>query len=161
MSEERIQALRQILADQEFEFTEEGSVFHLELPGVRKLKTPVRLEVGPHSLIVDAFVCRRPDENFEGVYRWLLERNPKMFGFAFGIDGLGDIYLSARLPHAIITADEIDRLLGSALSYADDAFNRILEFGFATSIRKEWAWRLSTGESTANLAAFESLRPRD
>ncbi|HWU31296.1 MAG TPA: YbjN domain-containing protein [Marmoricola sp.] len=161
MSEEYVEALRQILIDQEFEFTEEGAVFHLELPGVRKLKTPVPLEVGPHSIIVDAFVCRRPDENFEDVYRWLLERNPRMFGFAFGVDALGDIYLSARLPHAIITPEEIDRLLGSALSYADDAFNRILEMGFATSIRKEWEWRLSTGESTANLAAFESLRPRN
>lgn len=161
MNEERIDALRAILVDQEFEFTEEAATFHLELPGVRKLKTPVRLEVGPHSLIVDAFVCRRPDENFEGVYRWLLERNPRMFGFAFGIDALGDIYLSARLPHEVITPEEIDRLLGSALSYADDAFNRILELGFATSIRKEWEWRLSTGESTANLAAFEGLRPRD
>lgn len=158
-AEERIDTLRAILTEQEFAFTEKDGTFHLELPGVRKLKTPVRFEVGPHSLIVDAFVCRRPDENFEGVYRWLLERNPKMFGFAFGIDALGDIYLSARLPHAVITSEEIDRLLGSVLSYADDAFNRILELGFATSIRKEWEWRLSTGESTANLAAFEALRP--
>ncbi|MGN6162895.1 MAG: YbjN domain-containing protein [Marmoricola sp.] len=154
-------ALRQILADQEFEFTEDGDTFHLELPGVRKLKTPVRLEVGPHGLIIDAFVCRKPDENFEGVYRWLLERNARMFAFAFAIDALGDIYLNARLPHSLIDPDEIDRLLGSALTYADDAFNRILELGFATSIRKEWEWRLSTGESTANLAAFEALRPRD
>lgn len=154
-------ALRGILTEQEFEFTEDGAIFYLELPGVRKLKTAVRLEVGPHSLIVAAFVCRRPDENFEGVYRWLLERNPRMFGFAFGLDALGDIYLNARLPHSMITAEEIDRLLGSALSYADDAFNRLLELGFATSIRKEWQWRESRGESTANLAAFESLRPPD
>lgn len=154
-------ALRGILADQGFTFTEDADTFHLELPGVRKLKTPVRMEVGPHGLIIDAFVCRRPDENFEGVYRWLLERNARMFAFAFAIDALGDIYLNARLPHSMINGDEIDRLLGSALSYADDAFNRILELGFATSIRKEWEWRLSTGESTANLAAFENLRPQD
>jgi hypothetical protein len=164
MSEEarpEVEALRSILDQQDFEFTQEGDVFHLELPGVRKLKTPVRLEVGPHSLIADAFVCRRPDENFEGVYRWLLERNARIFAFAFALDALGDIYLTARLPHSMINGDEIDRLLGSALSYADDAFNRILEMGFATSIRKEWEWRLSTGESTANLAAFEGLRPQD
>jgi len=154
-----VERLGAVLAEQDVDFTQEDAVFHLELPGVRKLKTPVRMEVGPHSLIVDAFVCRRPDENFEGVYRWLLERNPRMFGFAFGIDALGDMYLSARLPHTIISADEVDRLLGSVLSYADDAFNRILELGFATSIRKEWEWRLAAGESTANLAAFEALRP--
>lgn len=156
-----VAALRRILTEQDFDFTEEGETFHLELPGVRKLKTPVRLEIGPHALIVDAFVCRRPDENFEAVYRWLLERNARMFAFAFALDALGDIYLNARLPLSLIDDDEIDRLLGSALSYADDAFNRILELGFASSIRKEWEWRMATGESTANLAAFEALRPRD
>ena len=78
-----VAALRAILTQQDVEFSEDGDVFHLELPGVSKLKTPVRLEVGPHSLIADAFVCRRPDENFEAVYRWLLERNARMFAFAF------------------------------------------------------------------------------
>lgn len=156
-----VSALRDILSTHDMEFTEDAGIFHLELPGVSKLKTPVRLEVGPHSLIADAFVCRRPDENFEAVYRWLLERNARMFAFAFSLDALGDVYLSARLPHTSINEAEIDRILGSALSYADDAFNRILELGFATSIRKEWEWRLSTGESTANLAAFENLRPPD
>lgn len=154
-----VAALRVILSEQDIEFTEDDGAFHLELPGVNKLKTPVRLVVGPHGLVAQAFVCRRPDENFETVYRWLLERNTRTFAFAFALDALGDIYLHARLPLSLITPEEIDRLLGSALSYADDAFNRILEMGFATSIRKEWEWRLASGESTANLAAFEALRP--
>lgn len=151
--------LRTILRAQGFDFTERDGAFHLELPGTHKLLTPVRLVVEPHALTLNAFVCRQPDENFEVVYRWLLERNLKMFAFAFALDSLGDIYLEARLPHAVMTGAEIDRLLGSALSYADDAFNRILDMGFATSIRREWEWRLANGESTANLAAFEALRP--
>jgi hypothetical protein len=153
--------VRSALTDGEIDFTERGDVFDVVLPGERKLQTPVRLEVGPHALGVHAFVCRRPDENFEGVYKWLLERNMKMFGVAFALDALGDIYLDARLPLSMITADEIDRLLGSVLTYADESFNAILELGFATSIRKEWEWRLSRGESTRNLEAFEALRPRD
>ena len=40
-----------------------------------------------------------------------------------------------------VTADELDRLLGSVLTYADESFNTILELGFASSIRKEWEWR--------------------
>ncbi len=51
-------------------------------------------------------------------------------------------------------ADELDRLLGSVLTTADESFNTILELGFATSIRKEWDWRRLRGESTANLEAF-------
>ena len=45
-------------------------------------------------------------------------------------------------------------LLGAVLTYADESFNTILELGFATSIRKEWEWRRSRGESTRNLDAF-------
>ena len=67
---------------------------------------------------------------------------------------LGDIYLDGRLPLAAVTPEEIDRLLGAVLTYADESFNTILELGFASSIRKEWEWRVSRGESTRNLEAF-------
>jgi hypothetical protein len=133
--------------------------FSVELPGERKLKTSCSLAVGDHSVIVNAFVARHPDENTDGVHRWLLERNAKLSGVAFAVDGVGDIYLVGRLPLRAASADEIDRILGVVLDTADSSFNTILELGFATSIRREWEWRLSRGESTRNLAAFEHLRP--
>ena len=149
------QVVRDHLAAAEIEHEEvSGGVFALRLPGERKLETAVRLDVGPHALGVHAFVCRRPDENFEGVYRWLLQRNLKMYAVAFGVDPLGDIYLDARLPLSTVTPDELDRLLGSVLTYADESFNTILELGFGSAIRKEWEWRTSRGESTRNLDAF-------
>ena len=159
--EELVEVVHSTLVEGEIEFTQEGARFDVVLPGQRKLQTPVRIDVNPHAVGVHAFVCRRPDENFEGVYRWLLERNMRMYGVAFGLDALGDIYLDARLPHAVVTPEEIDRLLGSVLTYADESFNVILELGFASSIRKEWEWRLSRGESTRNLEAFSGLRPDD
>jgi hypothetical protein len=156
------EVIRAALADGELEWEEAGDgVFDVVLPGQRKLKTPVRLEVGPHALGVHAFVCRKPDENFEGVYRWLLERNMRMFGVAFALDALGDIFLDARLPLSVVSPEELDRLLGSVLTYADESFNQILELGFATSIRKEWEWRLAKGESTANLEAFRGWLETD
>jgi hypothetical protein len=152
--------IRAFLTEGDFDFTEgPDGVFDVVLPGERKLQTPCRLEVGPHALAVHAFVCRKPDENFEGVYRWLLERNMKMFAVAFALDALGDIYLDARLPLTLVSAEELDRLLGAVLTYADESFNPILELGFASSIRKEWEWRLSRGESTRTLEAFQALRP--
>ena len=101
-----------------------------------------------------AFVARHPDENHARVYRWMLERNLKLYGVAFAVDHHGDIYLDGRLPLTSVTAEEIDRLLGAVLSYADESFNTILELGFGSSIRKEWEWRVSRGESTRNLDAF-------
>jgi hypothetical protein len=137
-----------------------AGVFTVDLPGERKLSTPCRLDVGEHALGVHAFVARQPDENHERVYRWLLERNLRMFGVAFAVDHAGDIYLDGRLPLSAVTADEVDRLLGAVLTYADESFNTILELGFATSIRKEWEWRRSRGESTRNLEAFRGWLER-
>jgi len=153
--------VRTTLEDSELEWQEvTAGVFTVVLPGEKKLQTPVRLDVGRHALSVHAFVARRPDENHERVYRWLLERNLKLFGVAFAVDHMGDIYLDGRLPLSSVTPDEIDRLLGAVLSYADESFNTILELGFATSIRKEWAWRVSRGESTKNLDAFRGMLER-
>ena len=146
--------VRDWLTANELEFEEADGAFSFSLPGERKLQTPVRVDIGAHALGVHAFVCRNPDENHEGVYRWLLQRNLKMYGVAFALDAVGDIYLDGRLPLSAVTPEELDRLLGSVLSYADESFNAILELGFATSIRKEWDWRTSRGESTRNLEAF-------
>jgi hypothetical protein len=129
-------------------------VFTFDLPGERKLATPCRLTVGDHSLAVHAFVCRNPDENHVGVYRWLLARTMKLGGTGFAVDGTGDIYLVGKVPLEHVDATSVDRLLGEVLTTADGAFNTILELGFATSIRREWRWRLDRGESTANLEAF-------
>lgn len=134
-------------------------VFEVTLPGERKLQTTCRLEIGKHALGIHAFVARNPDENHQVVYRWLLERNLKMFGVAFAVDSAGDIYLDGRLPLEAVTVDELDRILGAVLTYADESFNTILELGFASSIRKEWQWREARGESTRNLEAFKHLKP--
>lgn len=148
------QVVADYLEQNGIEFTREQDTFSIELPGVRKLKTAVRLDIGEHSLGVHAFVCRRPDENFERVYRWMLERNLRMYAVAFALDAVGDIYLDGRLPLSAVTPEELDRLLGSVLTYSDESFNTLLELGFATAIRKEWKWRTDRGESTRNLEAF-------
>src|SRR3712207_9420056 len=68
-----------------------------------------------------------------------------MDGVAFATDRSGDVYLTGRLPNSAVTPEEIDRLLGAVLSYADDSFNTMLEIGFGSSIRREWEWRGERG----------------
>lgn len=129
----------------------------VQLPGTRKLSTTCSLKAGKHSLSVNAFVIRHPDENEAAVHRWLLERNLKLYGMAYAVDALGDVYLTARLPLSVITPEDLDRLLGTVLEAADGAFNTLLELGFASAIRREYEWRVSRGESTRNLDAFKHL----
>ena len=127
----------------------------VELPGERKLKTNTILSIGEHSVRVEAFVCRQPDENHEGVYRFLLKRNRRLYGVAYTLDNIGDIYLVGRIALEAVSPDEIDRVLGQVLEAVDTDFNTLLELGFKSSIRKEWAWRVARGESLKNLKAFE------
>jgi hypothetical protein len=146
-------------AELEWESPEPGH-YVVKLPGTRKLSTTVSLKAGRHSLSLNAFVIRHPDENEPAVHRWLLERNLKLYGVSYAVDPLGDIYVTARLPLSSITPDEIDRLLGQVLEAADDSFNTLLELGFASAIRREYEWRTSRGESTRNLDAFAHLLRR-
>ncbi|MBC2865677.1 YbjN domain-containing protein [Streptomyces mexicanus] len=155
------QVLESVFKDAELEWeSPEPGNYVVKLPGTRKLSTTVSFLVGRHSLSLNAFVIRHPDENEAGVHRWLLERNLRMYGVSYAVDRLGDIYVTARLSLAAVTADEIDRLLGQVVEAADGAFNTLLELGFASAIRKEYAWRVSRGESTRNLDAFTHLIER-
>jgi hypothetical protein len=133
----------------------------VELPGERRLKTNTILSIGEHSLRIEAFVCRQPDENHEGVYRFLLKRNRRLYGVAYTLDNVGDIYLVGRMSLGSVTADEIDRVLGQVLEAVDADFNTLLELGFRSSIQKEWDWRVSRGESLKNLQAFQHLIDED
>ena len=142
--------------DLDFEATDAGT-FMVTLPGEKKLQTHCALVVGDHSLSINAFVIRKPDTREDAVHRWCMTKNATMYGVAFAINELGDIYLVGRLPLAAVTAQELDRLIGAVLQYSDSSFNPLLELGFADAIRREWAWRVSRGESLANLKAFEHL----
>ena len=83
----------------------------VKLEGQHKLATMTWLVVGAHSLGVEAFFCRQPDENHEAFYRFLLERNGRMYGVHFTLDPVGDVYLTGRLPLSAVSTEDIDRLL--------------------------------------------------
>jgi len=127
------------------------------LPGEKKLRTVASLLVRERYTSVSAFVVRNPDENHEEFYRHLLRRNLRMPGLAYAIDTSGDVYVKGEIPTAAVDAAYLDQLLGVVLDAADTPFNELLVLGFLTSMRKEWAWRISRGESTRNLDAFRHL----
>ncbi|MDT4903933.1 MAG: hypothetical protein QOJ37_1187 [Pseudonocardiales bacterium] len=155
------QTIEAVLQEQDVQWERLGDdVFAVALPGEKRLKTACILTVGSHALEIEAFVMRAPDENREQVFAWLLQRNTRMYAVSWAIDSTGDVYLTGRVPLASITADEIDRILGSVLEYADGSFNVLLEMGFGSSIRREWAWRVKNDQPLANLAAFADFAQR-
>jgi len=133
----------------------------VSLPGEKKLRTVVSILVGEHELSLSAFVIRNADENHEEFYRFLLRRNLRLPGVAYAVDRSGDVYLTGRVPAAGVTTAYLDQLFGVVLEASDAPFNELLAIGFLTSMRKEWEWRVSRGESLRNLEAFRALLERD
>ena len=152
-----VTTIKGFLVQQNLDYEQQGNTFLITLPGEKKLQTHCALIVGDHSLSINAFVIRKPDENEAAVHHWCMSKNAAMYGLAFAINPLGDIYLVGRLPLDAVNTQELDRVLGAVLQYADSSFNPLLELGFANAIRREWAWRVSRGESLANLEAFSHL----
>ena len=158
-------------------FVREGAdAFLLTMPGERRFTTLAWLLIGSHELLIESFVCRRPDENQVEVYEYLLHRNARLRTIAYTLDGVGDIHLVGRLGLAPLFAptqpvsddpgadgadpvldEELNTVLGVLLAASDADFNPILERGFAGAIRREWAWRTDRGQSVRNLQAFAHL----
>ena len=150
--------IEEFLDSHDLEFEQRDSdTYLITLPGEKKLQTHCALIVGNHSLSINAFVIRKPDDNEAAVHAWCLSKNASLYGIACAINELRDIFLVGRLPLSAVTDREIDRLVGAVLQVSDSSFNPLLELGFANAIRREWAWRVSRGESLANLEAFKHL----
>src|SRR5512142_236609 len=114
--------------------------FLVKLAGQHKLATMTWLVAGKHSLGVEAFFCRQPDENHEAFYRFLLERNGRMYGDHFSLDPVGDVYLTGHLPLSAVSADDIDRLLGCELRHGPGTRLRLRDqagVGLAGQARRE------------------------
>jgi hypothetical protein len=124
----------------EYERHDEGA-FLVKLAGQHKLATMTWLVIGERSMLVEAFFMRCPEENHGGTYQFLLQRNARTYGVHFSADSNGDLWLTGQVPLAAVTADEIDRLMGCVLTYADENFDAAIQLGFATAIEKEREWR--------------------
>jgi hypothetical protein len=72
------------------------TTFLVTLPGEKKQQTHCALVIGDHSLSINAFVIRKPDENEDQVHAWCLQKNAGLYGIAFAINELRDIYLVGR-----------------------------------------------------------------
>jgi hypothetical protein len=105
----------------------------------------VHLEVGEHTLSVQSFFMRAPDENEAEVYGLLLRRNTRTYTCRFALYDSGDVMLVGVVPLHAVTADELDRLMGQLLESADGTYDAALRRGFAGYIEAEQAWRTGQG----------------
>ena len=150
-----LENLKQVLSSSDiaFEPIDESSVV-ATVAGVNRKTISFVISLNQYSMKVEAFVARRPEDNREQVFEWLLEQNQKLRLTKFTLDRLGDIYLAASLPIEAVTADILDAVIGELVATTDQSFNAILKMGFSTAIEREYVWRTSRGLDTTNLDAL-------
>ena len=121
----------------------------LVLAGERKLGIGVHLQVGDRTMRVESFFMRAPEEQRERLYHDLLLRQATSYVLRFTLDENGDLFVVGQVPLLAITAEEVDRVVGSVLELCDSAYLPAVETGFASSLAAERAWRarLAAGSS--------------
>jgi hypothetical protein len=145
-----VAAVAEFLADTDVEAEELGDGrWFLRLAGERKLGIGVHLAVGDRTLRVESFFMRAPEEQQERLYRDLLLRQATSYVLRFTLDEAGDLFLVGQVPLRAITAEEVDRIVGTVLDLADGAYLPAVEIGFASSIAAEKAWRARLAEGSA------------
>ncbi len=111
------------------------------LAGEWKRTIPLLFAIGDRSVRVTSLLSGRPDENHGEVHELLLHRNQDTGWVHFALDDEGDIVLTGRIPHAAVSPETLDEVLGEVLAISDATFNSVLRAGFEHYIEVEQRWR--------------------
>lgn len=106
--------------------------WYVRMRGEEKDFTTVWLTLGQRTLRYETYVMPAPEENVAELIELLLRRNDTLVGAHFSI-GLEDaVYLRGEVPDAAVSADELDRILGTLYTTVEANFRALLRLGFAS-----------------------------
>lgn len=106
--------------------------WYVRMVGEAKEFTTVWLTLGQRTLRYETYVMPSPPEHQREVMDLLLRRNDELIGAHFSI-GLEDaIYLRGQIPDSAVTADEIDRILGTLYTTVEANFGALVRLAFAS-----------------------------
>ena len=106
--------------------------WYVRMLGDEKDYTTVWLTLGQRTLRYETYVMPAPEENVAELNELLLRRNDTLIGAHFSI-GLEDaVYLRGEIPDAAVSADELDRILGTLYTTVEANFRALIRLGFAS-----------------------------
>ena len=97
--------------------------------------TTVWLTLGQRTLRYETYVMPAPEENRAAVMEFVLRRNDQIIGAHFSIGAEDALYLRGEVPDTAVTADEIDRVLGTVYTTVEATFRPLLRLAFASRFR--------------------------
>jgi hypothetical protein len=106
--------------------------WYVRLRGDEKEHITVWLTLGQRTFRYEAYVMPAPQENIAQVYEMALRRNEKLVGAHFAIGVEDALFLRGELPLVAVSAEEVDRIVGSIYAYAEQCFPPMIRLGFAS-----------------------------
>jgi hypothetical protein len=76
-----------------------------------------------------------PEENEAAVMEFVLRRNDQLVGAHFSVGAEDALFLRGELPDTAVTADELDRVLGTLYTTVEANFQPLLRLAFASRFR--------------------------
>lgn len=109
--------------------------WYVRMVGEEKDFTTVWLTLGQRTLRYETYVMPAPEEHRAEVMELLLRRNDELVGAHFSIGAEDAVYLRGEIPDAAVTAEELDRLLGTLYVTVEANFRPLMRLAFASRFR--------------------------
>jgi Putative bacterial sensory transduction regulator len=110
--------------------------WYLRFRGEEKEYITVWLTLRQRTLHHEAQFMPAPEENVTAVLQYLMRRNAHLLGMAFCLGPEDAVYLVGRVPAEWVTADELDRIVGSSITYVDEHFPTAMSLAHPSSYRR-------------------------
>jgi hypothetical protein len=117
--------------------TSDGSMlgeprWYVRLVGEEKDFITVWLTLGQRTLRYETYVLPDPPEHRDEILELLLRRNDAIVGAHFSIGEEDAIYLRGEVPDTSVTADELDRVIGTLYTTVEANFRALVRLAFAS-----------------------------
>jgi hypothetical protein len=106
--------------------------WYVRVSGEEKDVYTIRFHLRQRTLLWETHFMPAPEENAGQLYEHLLRRNLKLYGGAFVIGDEDAVFLQGHLDRAMVTEDELDRVLGSVYAWVEQCFRPAIRIGFAS-----------------------------
>lgn len=106
--------------------------WYVRMVGEEKDVITVWLTLGQRTLRYESYVLPAPPENGAEVMDLLLRRNDNLVGVHFSIGAEDAVYLRGAIPDTAVTADELDRVLGTVYTTVEANFQALVRLAFAS-----------------------------
>jgi hypothetical protein len=117
--------------------TSDGSMlgeprWYVRLVGEEKDFITVWLTLGQRTLRYETYVLPDPPEHRDEILELLLRRNDSIVGAHFSIGEEDAVYLRGEIPDSCVTADELDRVVGTIYTTVEANFRALVRLAFAS-----------------------------